>query len=370
MSESGPEPMRPLVITRDEVMLEELLRVAAAAQVEVTHTPEPASRSGWRTAPLVLLDAALAPLSVTMGLPRRPRVVAVVAADAQSVPWDACIRLGVERTLRLGESDDELIALLADAALAGPGDGHVVAVVGGCGGAGASVLATAIAAAADRRGRRVLLADCDRWGAGLDVLLGVENAGGVHWGTLAAPSGRLPADALHGALPPLPIGHGGIVVLCHGRDPADGTSPPPATPELVEVLLRSGRRSGELIVVDLPRELGTVGERVVEAADLVVLIVTADIRGCFGGARVAARLSELGVLPGLVVRGPSPGGIVAQDIADTLGLELLAAMRPQPGLARDLEEGRVPGSDRSGPLARVAQLVLDRLDGPEPGSPA
>lgn len=206
-------------------MLDELLRVAAAADVEVTHLVDPGSRVSWRQAPLVLIDVAAVPRAVALALPRRPGVVAIAHAEPTAVPWDDCIRLGVDRTIRLAQADDDLIELLADTASTDPGDGELVAVVGACGGAGASVFATALAAAAGRRSRRVLLADCDRWGAGLDVILGVENAGGVHWGTLAAPSGRLSAVALHQALPTVPVGSGRISVLCHPRT-GEGNSPP------------------------------------------------------------------------------------------------------------------------------------------------
>ena len=63
----------------------------------------------------------------------------------------------------------------------------------------------------------------------------------------------------------------------------------------------------------------------------------------------------------MVVRGPSPGGIGAEDIGKVLGLPVLARMRPQPSLARDLERGRAPGTDTHGPLAKAATAVLSRL---------
>lgn len=347
---------RPLVITSDEIMLDELLRVAAAAQVDVTHDREPISRAGWRSAGLVLIDAAQVPRALALNMPRRSGVIAVGHPEPAPVPWDLCLRLGVERTLRLGESDEELIGLLADTLTGGPGDGQVLAVIGACGGAGASVFATAIATAADNGGRRVLLADFDRWGPGLDVMLGIERDGGVHWGKLAAPSGRLPVGALHEALPAIPVGGGHISVLCHDRPAGSDVNV-----DVVDVVLESGRRAGDLIVADLPRSPSPGGERILESADLVLLVATADIRSCFAGVRVVGRLAGMGVYPELVVRGPSPGGIGADDLADALGLPVLTHMRPQPFLARDLEGGRMPGSDRRGPLARAARIVLDRL---------
>ena len=48
---------RPLVITQDDQVLDDLLRIAAAAGVEVMHCRDPESRASWRSAPVVLIDA-------------------------------------------------------------------------------------------------------------------------------------------------------------------------------------------------------------------------------------------------------------------------------------------------------------------------
>ena len=63
---------------------------------------------------------------------------------------------------------------------------------------------------------------------------------------------------------------------------------------------------------------------------------------------------------GLVVRGPAPGGIAPDEVATALDLPLVAAMRPEPGLARALERGTAPGRPR-GPLAAAATAVLAEL---------
>jgi hypothetical protein len=63
---------------------------------------------------------------------------------------------------------------------------------------------------------------------------------------------------------------------------------------------------------------------------------------------------------GLVVRGPTPGGIAPDEVATALDLPLVAAMRAERGLARMLERGEAPGRSR-GPLATAATTVLDAL---------
>jgi hypothetical protein len=126
-------------------------------------------------------------------------------------------------------------------------------------------------------------------------------------------------------------------------------------------MIASARRAGGLAVVDLPRGPGAAADRAVDDADLITVVVTADVPCVYGARRVVRRFTDLGRAVGLVVRGPSPGGLTADDVAGILDVPLLAVMRPQPHLARDLEWGRPPGSDPRGPLARAADRVLDAV---------
>jgi secretion/DNA translocation related CpaE-like protein len=233
----------------------------------------------------------------------------------------------------------------------------VLAVLGGRGGAGASVFAVAVAVVAAQAGHQVLLVDCDVLGGGLDLALGAENMGGLRWPGLALGGGRVPATALHAALPAPRLGdRGGLTVLsCERTGPGpDGAA--------VRAVCGAGRRAGEIVVCDLPRYLGEPGTAALESADLAVLVVPAEVRACAAAATVAARVSCYGVSLQLVVRGPAPGGLTPHDVSRALELPLLAAMRPQPGLAGGLDRGAVPGRTR-GPLATAARQVLGTLQG-------
>jgi hypothetical protein len=88
-----------------------------------------------------------------------------------------------------------------------------------------------------------------------------------------------------------------------------------------------------------------------------VLMVTADVRACAAAAAVAPWLTGMNPNVGVVVRGPSPGGLAPREVARAVGLPLLAAMRPQPGVAERLEQGALRLSRRS-PLAVAAGRVL------------
>lgn len=347
---------RPLIVTADDGLLDDALRIAAAAGVELVHSREPGSRPSWRTASVVLLDAVLVRAAVDARMPRRPGIVVVFDAPAPEAMWELCVRLGVEKTVHVHEGEVELIELLADTLRGSTADGRCVAVIGGCGGAGASVFAGAVAFAGAQAGAPALLLDCDPWGAGLDVILGVEQSPGLRWKDLSAPAGRLPVDELTRALPRIRIGTTGISVLAHGRQVAGDLDP-----DVVDVVIDAGRRAGAVTVVDLPRTPGPAPDRVLERCDLVVLITPADVRGCWAAERTCTRLRGFDVEAGLVVRGPSPCGLGAREVAELLGLPLLAQMRAETGLANELEFGLSLSSDRRRPLAQAARRVLTEL---------
>jgi len=99
---------------------------------------------------------------------------------------------------------------------------------------------------------------------------------------------------------------------------------------------------------------------IVDAADLVVLLTPADVRSCAAAAATAQWLVATNPNVGLVVRGPSPGGLSSADVAQIVGLPPLAAMRTQPGMAAMLEHGGLRLRRRS-PLASAARRVLTVL---------
>jgi secretion/DNA translocation related CpaE-like protein len=220
------------------------------------------------------------------------------------------------------------------------------------------MVTSAVAVAVAESGRRAMLVDCDALGGGLDLALGAEKMDGLRWSGLALGGGRVPAAALHAALPtPRLGGRGGLTVLSYGR--SDGPAPDGAA---VRAVCNAGRRAGETVICDVPRHPCEPGTAALETADLTVLVVPAEVRACASAATVVARVQRYGVALQLVVRGPAPGGITPSDVGRALGVPVLAAMHPQPGLAGALDRGAVPGRSR-GPLATAARQVLAVLDG-------
>jgi secretion/DNA translocation related CpaE-like protein len=138
----------------------------------------------------------------------------------------------------------------------------------------------------------------------------------------------------------------------------------PADAEIDAVALGAvidgGCRGGATVVCDLPRRHTPAVDAALGAADLVVLVSPADVRSCASAAVVGQWLTGTNPNVGIVVRGPAPGGLSSTDVARITGLPLLAAMRPQPGLAAELERDGLRPRRRS-PLTTAARRVLEVL---------
>ena len=351
----------PLVVTADPAVRARAERAAAAAQVRPDQATAAPGIGAWLRAAVVLLDAALLSAVVAAGLPRRAGVVVLAANPLSDALWQASLAVGAERVAGGEESDRLLVQLLGDAAVAGSagsdGAGPLIAVVSACGGAGGSVFAAALAMTAARERQAVVLCDLDAAGPGLEVTLGAEGVSGARWGDIDATDGRIPAEALLRALPSVRSGRGAVSLLCFGAERAD---PSWQMREIaaVDAVLDSMRRAGALTVADVPRPWSSPADRAVARAELTVLLAPADVRGAVGAARLAPQLAASGGRVGLVVRGPSPGGVGAEDIAAVADLPLLAVMRPQPGVARSIDAGDGLGGRGRGPLWRAAARVL------------
>lgn len=348
---------RALVMTEDLDLLDALLRLAAAAGCELHRAVDSAdARRHWARAPLVLLDPPSAQRCARSRLARRDRVVVAVRGEPPPPVWEQAVAVGAENVVSLPDAEPWLVSALAEATEDRGGSGAVLAVVGGRGGAGASALAAGVAVAAVHDGGRALLVDCDVLGGGLDLVLGAEDVQGLRWPELNVTGGRVSATALHAALPAprFAAGGGELALLSCDRSERGPTS------AAVSAAIEACRRAGETVVCDLPRYPTDAALAALEAADLVVLVVPADVRSCAAAGRVAAVLTEHAGSVQVVVRGPAPGGISADEVAAALGLPLLVSMRPEPGLARSLERGAPPGHGR-GPLADACRAVLDEL---------
>lgn len=375
-SRDGEERRTAVLVTEHSGLADDVLRLAAAAglPMQCMHSwPCPTADAVGHA--LTVVDAELL-AEVRPSSPDAPLVV-VSCGDLTAVQWQRAVELSAVGVVSLPSGESELVRLLADAAEARRDGARVLAVVGGCGGAGASVLCGGIAITAARRGRRSLLVDLDPYGGGADLLLGAESAPGLRWPDLAATTGRVSADALHDALPQ----SAGVSVLTYARASTEMSSAGAADrwpsagvglrsagdPDVTAAVLRAARRSGDAVAIDLPRFPAPASEVACEAADLTVVVVPAELRGAAAAARLVPLLRRRTDALGVVVRIPGSAGLSAFAVADALGLPLLAELRFDRGVATALERGFPPAASGRGGLSRLCESLLD---GPDHGGGA
>lgn len=362
MSSSSPNPPslsaspkpRPLLVTADEQLLDDVLRLAAAAGVDVEVAADAsAARPSWRSASLVLVGADVAADVCRRVLSRREGVVLVSRDLDDADVWERAVGLGAEHVVFLPDAEGWLATRLGDTLDGVAGSAAVLAVLGGRGGAGATTLSAALGVTAVRRGLRTLLIDADPLGGGIDLVFGGEDASGLRWPDLTDTTGRVSGSALRQALPAM----NGLSLLSWDR----GTrlAVPGAA---ARAALDAATRSADLVIVDLPRRVDEAAEEALALATMTLLLVPAEVRATAAASRVAGSVvAHTGDLR-VVVRGPAPSKLPASVIADVLGLPLLGQMRPEPGIAASLERGFPPARSARSPLARLCGRVLDAVD--------
>lgn len=351
----SPPPCAPMLLTRDDALRDGIQRLAAAAgaPLDVTGTAEEA-RSRWAGAPVVLVGADVVVELAATAPTRRDRVHVVSGGTVPDSLFRAALDVGADSVVELPAAEAWLVETLADTADGLAAAGLVVGVVGGCGGAGATTFAAALATVAASGVHTATLVDADPLGAGIEEVLGFEDASGSVWGSLLESAGRLGSRSLRNALPR----QGGLAVLGWGDGPRSGLEP-----SVVREVVSAAARGSDLVVLDLPRYADRATAELMLRCDHVLVVTTLEVAGVAAAARVTA-----GVLPvirsvHLVARGPARALDPAQ-VADTLGVPLAAWMTDQRRLAESVGLGLGPVSSRRGPLARAARQVLTHLDAP------
>ena len=363
---------RPLLVTADADLLDELIRIADASGVQLTVAGDVGgARLSWPLANLVLVGGDLAGGLARAHLGYRPGVLLVVRQRLEQIEerlWKDALRIGVRDVIALPEHEARLAERLGEAScgVAEPGkEARMVCVVPSRGGSGASALAASLALTAHTDRIRSILIDGDPLGGGLDLVVGGEESAGVRWSELATTRERIGPRALLEALP----SPGDLPVVSGGRGQHAGPATIP--PEAMRAVLPAARRAAELLVLDLPRYLDAACDLALAEADNVLLVVPLEVRAVAAAQRVGERLRER-VSPAadtaVVTRGPAPGGLTASDVAEAVGMRLAGALSPEHGLAARLERGEIPARP-NGPLVRFCRTYLGELDLP-PGRAA
>ncbi len=345
---------RPLLVSDDAVLVDEVLRLAAASDVEVHLAADAESaRAHWSLAPLVIVGADQAARVAGMR-PERRRDVVLLGRHLTDVDWQRAVTLGAEHVAALPDAERWLIDRLADTGDGPARHGLVLAVMSAGGGAGASTLAATLAAAA-AQDRRVLLVDLDPLAGGMDVLVGIEDVTSTRWDDLADTRGRLSIATLTASLPQW----AGVCLVSWGRDGVERVTPDP-----LSAVLDAGERGFDLVVVDLPRTLDEQTELVLGRARRVLLVTAATVRGVAAASRIAPLLRERSASVGLVVRAV-PRGVSVSAVSASSQTPVLGDVPFSAAVAARCDAGEGPSlSDAYGRAVR--RLLPAALEGLAP----
>ncbi|MBT1001338.1 hypothetical protein KIH31_01870 [Paenarthrobacter sp. DKR-5] len=339
-----------LLVTRRARLVEEVERIAAAASVTVRAADGPDQAGAeWERCRVVLVGADIRELPAH----RRPPGVLLGLEDDAGTLWSRASVLGAERVVVLPEGARWLADFLSRR---GDTDttGVVLAVTGGCGGAGASTIAAWLAARAAAEGFGSLLIDGDPWGGGLELALSAEELPGLRWEDFLQARGTIDPRQLHDSLPMV----GGFSLLSWGTG-SGGAARGPARPEVLAGVLDAARRGFELTVVDAARSAAAL-ERLAFSCDRLLVVVPGRVRAAVAAAQVLRELPT--VRTGLIVRGPLSAGLDAELIADSIGHPLAgycAGVRAAPAAT---EAGQILELRRRRAVQRFTGAVLATLD--------
>jgi len=249
---------RPLLITSDALLLDDVIRLAAAAGVEMSVQEEP-SASVWSRAPLVFVGDDVLVTAISRALPRRESVIVVRRGSGArddvtpASTWQGAVALGAEHVAELPDAGRWVVDRLAESADAEAVGGPVISCVAAVGGAGATTLAAILA-----REAHGLLVDIDPYGPAIPV------EGGLRWPDLAETRGRIPPGSLRSALPSV-----------HGAHVLTGTpeSRFVVSPDALASVLESASRGFPCTIVDTPRGDSEATRIAWSRSDAVLVVV-------------------------------------------------------------------------------------------------
>jgi len=247
------------------------------------------------------------------------------------------LRAGARDFLAAGE-EGELAGKMLDL-LQASGDfqlAQVTAFFPAKGGMGATSLATHLAGALARQGRRVCLVDLD-FELG-DVLSFLDMKGTYTLADVAGNTHRLDRELLDASVP---RHASGVWVLSQCDAVADGER---LDPGAVAGVLRFLRRHYDHVVVDGLRDFGDLSFAALDVATRIALVVTQEVPAVRSAQRCAAYFGQLGYdssrLLLLVNRYQKGSPITREVVEETIGLPVAATVANDfTGLSRAVNRG-------------------------------
>jgi len=337
--------VRDVLVVASPGDVEDVILSAVAAQdlraTVATDLDTVAAR--WSESAIVFVEDCHAAQVAERALPRRDGVYVIGGDESVLAAWST--PLGA-RVIPLPDGVAWLGAVLDEGS--SRAGAPVVAVMGGCGGVGASTLAAGMAVAGTSGGRHTALVDVDALGGGIDLLMGVEQTGGWRWPKLRGADGYV--GDLRDYLPHV----GDVSVLSMSREGVTDLAREP-----LAAIVHSLRRSHSLVVVDVGRSLAPASREAVRLASHRFVVVTGSVRGLAAAGQVLRAHQVDGVEA--VVRQRRGAATDHGVVVDVLGLDVVARLPDDPKLAAAAERGDVPFRGTRQPYARACQSLANRV---------
>lgn len=330
----------PIVVAvADPALHSEAIHIAAATGRKVIDAADDTQLA--RHAPkahALLIDDLRAPSLHPQ--PRGPNVFTVVADTAPAATREDVFALPAQAADVLRS-----IGALALAPAAHTARGKVVAVLGACGGSGASVLSAVLCRVAGD----ATLIDAHQFSGGLDLLLGLEATPGARWGDIDFTAGGAVSRAeMRGALPAT---EDDTALLTFPRTTV--ADPFRLSPEELNAVVHAAGTEG-LTAVDTPLAL------LPDRCDLAVVVLRPELRAAAAAARIVAECNAAGVANALLLRQSSWASLEPAQVEDTAKAPVIAQVQQVRGLTKQLDQSGLPAKlPRT--LARAAEAVLGEV---------
>ena len=330
----------PIVVAvADPALHSEAIHIAAATGRKVIDAADDTQLA--RHAPkahALLIDDLRAPSLHPQ--PRGPNVFTVVADTAPAATREGVFALPAQAADVLRS-----IGALALAPAAHTARGKVVAVLGACGGSGASVLSAVLCRVAGD----ATLIDAHQFSGGLDLLLGLEATPGARWGDIDFTAGGAVSRAeMRGALPAT---EDDTALLTFPRTTV--ADPFRLSPEELNAVVHAAGTEG-LTAVDTPLAL------LPDRCDLAVVVLRPELRAAAAAARLVAECNAAGVANALLLRQSSWASLEPAQVEDTAKAPVIAQVQQVRGLTKQLDQSGLPAKlPRT--LARAAEAVLGEV---------
>jgi secretion/DNA translocation related CpaE-like protein len=354
-----------LLVTADSLIINSVRGIVEPLGIDVQVVGSPLiARDIWESSAFVLVGSDLAGECVENLAPRRSHLIVVhnkEQSEGEGIAqpnferdiWRHAVALGAENVLELPAANFWLVDALSPFVSSQPTKGivgsNVISVIGGSGGAGASTFAVNLAAIALSQGMASVVIDLDRFGGGIDLILGAEEISGTRWPDIDPGAGRIAEDTLRAALPKV----NGVTFLSQSR-----TASGEVTIEVIAAVVDAARRAFDLVVLDLPREHSECNDLLIGQSLLTCVITRNHVRSIAASISLAQWVRKLGNQTRFVVISDSKG-LGLPDVCGALGDQGITEIPFMPAMTTRADEGDPPGINSG--YRDVCQVLLGEV---------